>query len=75
MGDEENIEEGAEVVDEGGEEMQGAQFVPEISAKPKPDVYTALLVLAFLAFAVGIGLAGNELNDFYDVQFWVFSKK
>jgi hypothetical protein len=49
--------------------------VPEISAKPKPDVYTALLVLAFLAFAVGIGLAGNELNDFYDVQFWVFSKK
>ncbi len=77
MADEENVEEGATeeapVVEE--QEIEGAEFVPEVTSKPKPDVYSALLVLAFLAFLTGIIVAGNELHDFYDVQFWVFSKK
>lgn len=74
-----------EVVDEGGtteeavaaEEgaVEGAEFVPEVAAKAKPDVFTALLVIAFVAFLTGIILAGNELHDYYDVAFWVFTKK
>lgn len=75
MADEENVEEGiTETAEEPAEEMQGAQFVPEVASKVQPDVFTALLVLAFVCFFTGIFLAGNELNDFYDVQFWVFSK-
>lgn len=60
---------------EAGAGLEGAEFVPEVTAKPKPNTYTALLILAFVAFLAGVILAGNELYDFYDVQFWVFSKK
>ncbi len=78
MADEENVDDGGSteeqpIADEGA--VEGAEFVPEVVSKPKSDVYSAMLVLAFLAFAVGIYLAGNELNEFYDVQFWVFTKK
>lgn len=72
MADEEFVE-GAEEfsADEGG----GAEFVPESTHKPKPDVYSVLLILAFVAFFIGILIAGRELHQSYDVQFWVFTKK
>ncbi|MBI2931010.1 MAG: hypothetical protein HYY16_05115 [Planctomycetes bacterium] len=69
MAEEENIEEGA-----AEEEVQQAEFVPEPTVKPKPDVFTALLAVAFAAFFIGTLLAANELYDFYDVQFWILSK-
>jgi len=78
MADEEENLEGAPTEDQPvaeEEAVQGAEFVPEVVSKPKSDVYSAMLVLAFLAFAIGIYLAGNELHEFYDVQFWVFTKK
>ena len=59
------------------EEAQPAatEFVPEASAKPKSNVYTTLLILAFLAFLTGSFIAGNEAWQHYDVQFFgVFSK-
>jgi len=63
---------------EGAEEgapVEGAEFVPEAAAKPRSDVYTVLLILAFLAFVAGCIIAGRELYEDYDVQFWVFTKK
>ena len=77
MADEEMLETGDETVeqptiDEGAE---GAEFVPEASTKPKNDIYTLLLIVGFVAFLTGCILGGNELYDFYDVTFWVLSKK
>ena len=68
-GEEAPAEEAA--ADEGG----GQEFVPEMSAKPRSDVYTALLVLGCLAFLSSIILAGMELYEYYDVNFWVLGKK
>ena len=55
-------------------DVRGAEFVPEAALKPKSDVYTAMLILAFVVFLGGCILAGRELWEFYDVQFWVFTK-
>ena len=66
------VDEGAPV-DDGG--MDGAEFVPEASGKPKSDVYTMLLIFTFIAFLAGIIIAGRELFEAYDVQFWVFSRE
>ena len=78
MADEEAIE-GDPAEEQPVEEQQpvdqGAAFIPDILAKPKNDVYTALLVMGFVAFFVGIFLAGRELYECYDVQFWIFTKK
>ncbi|MBI4565003.1 MAG: hypothetical protein HY716_09965 [Planctomycetes bacterium] len=63
---------------EGEEEAaasEGAEFVPEVVQKPRSDVYTLLLVLAFVGFLAGIIIVGTELREHYDVQFWVFTKK
>lgn len=70
MADEEVVE-GA---DEGAP-VEGAEFVPEAVAKPRSDVYTVLLILAFLAFVAGCIIAGRECWEHYDVQFWMFTKK
>jgi len=76
MADEEIVEGGEEYSgDEGsGSYPAGTEFVPESSAKPKPDVYSVLLIMAFLAFLVGIVVAGRELHQNYDVQFLVLKK-
>jgi len=52
----------------------GHEFVPEATHKPKSDVYSALLILAFLAFLAGSIVSGREAWEHYDVQFWVFDK-
>jgi len=59
MADEEFVE-GAEefAAEESGAGYGGAEFVPEPVHKPKPDVYSVLLILAFVAFLVGIIIAG-----------------
>lgn len=76
MADEEEvIESGEEGVVEEQVEDQGAEFIPADLGKPKSDVYSAMLVLAFVAFLVGSILAGRELWEAYDVQFFVFGKK
>ena len=72
MAREENIEEGLEV--QPGP-VEGAEFVPEAALKPKSDVYTVLLVLGFLVFLGGSIVAGRELWEHYDVQFWMFTKQ
>ena len=66
-----------EEVTEGAEEAQPAatEFVPEASAKPKSNVYTAILVLSFCAFLAGCILSGREAWEHYDVQFWMFTKQ
>lgn len=74
MADEEVLE-GAEGAEEGDAGQEAGEFVPESTAKPKNDVFTLLLGLTFVAFLAGILLAGNELHDFYDVQFFIFGKK
>jgi hypothetical protein len=74
MAHDDNAEtEGMEPVE--GASPAGAEFVPEKSAKPKSDVYSAMLILAFLAFAVGIGISGREAWEHYDVQFGMFTKQ
>ncbi len=74
MADDEEV-----VEDEGAEEAEeqggGRAFVAPDAAKPKSDAFTVLLVLSFVAFLTGIVLAGMELHEYYDVQFWVFSKQ
>ena len=75
MGD--DILEGEEFADDmadtGG--MAGAEFVAEAPGKPKADVYTLILILTFVFFVAGIIIAGKELYEAYDVQFWVFTKE
>jgi hypothetical protein len=74
MADDDNADtEGMEPAE--GASPAGAEFVPERSAKPKSDAYTAMLILAFLAFAVGIGISGREAWEHYDVQFGMFTKQ
>ena len=51
------------------------RFVAEASHKPKSDAWTLMLILTFLAFAVGAGVAGREAWEHYDVEFWMFSKE
>jgi len=74
MGDEEEVVEGEEAVEESSAPA-GREFVPTAASKPKSDAYTAMLVLGFLGFLTSIVLAGMELYEYYDVQFWVFTKK
>ena len=78
MGDDilegEDMMEDTGAIDDGGA-MAGAEFVPEAPGKPKSDVYTLLLILTFVAFLTGIIIAGKELYEAYDVQFWVFTKE
>lgn len=66
-----------EAVEEGAEEAQPAatEFVPEASAKPKSNVYSAILILAFCAFLAGCIISGREAWEHYDVQFWMFTKQ
>jgi hypothetical protein len=52
----------------------GHEFVPEAVHKPKSDVYTAILILSFIAFLAGCIVSGREAWEHYDVQFWVFDK-
>jgi hypothetical protein len=54
---------------------EGAEFVPDAGTKPKSDVYTMLLILSFVVFLAGCIVAGRELWEHYDVQFWMFTKK
>lgn len=49
-----------------------AEFIPA-SIKPQSDVYTMMLVLAFIFFCAGVYLAGKELHEFYDVKFGFLS--
>jgi hypothetical protein len=53
----------------------GHEFVPEATHRPKSDAWTLMLVLTFLAFSVGAGVAGREAWEHYDVQFFMFSKE
>lgn len=81
MADEENIEEGGvEEQPQEGEPVEEAAPAEEAGFAPpagaaKPDVYTALLAVTFVAFFIGLILAGNVLYDYYDVRFWILSKK
>ena len=71
-------EEEEEVVEEGAEEEAqpaATEFVPETSAKPKSNVYSAILILTFCAFLAGCILTGRETWEHYDVQFWMFTKQ
>ena len=75
MSDEEFLDDD-EFASESGEHFAaGAEFIPEASTKPKSNIYTALLVITFLAFFTGCIIAGNELYEHYDVQFWVLEKQ
>ena len=69
MADEEEVVEGAEA------QPAATEFVPEASGKPKSNVYTTLLILAFVAFFAGSWIAGNEAYSHYDVQFFGIFKK
>ncbi len=77
MADDEEVVEGeeAEEVQEEDAAPSGKEFVPADAGKPKSDVYTALLILCCVAFIGGIVLAGMELHEYYDVNFWVMGKK
>jgi hypothetical protein len=68
MADEENVD------TEGADAGQG-EFVPAKPVKPKSDVYTTMLILAFLAFLTGAIVSGREAWEHYDVQFGMFEKR
>lgn len=72
---EENVDtEDMEPVQEGAAPA-GAEFVPDKSSKPKSDSYTAMLILAFVAFLTGTIVSGREAWEHYDVQFGMFEKR
>lgn len=72
MADEEIVED--QDVDAGS--VEGAEFVPDVAAKPKSDVYSLLLILSFVVFLAGSIVVGRECWEFYDVQYWgIFAKK
>ena len=43
----------------------GPAYVEAEAAKPRADVYSAMLILAFLLFGVAIAVAYQELNEYY----------
>jgi hypothetical protein len=47
---------------------------PLVVPRPKSDVWTLLLILTFIIALATIIIAGIELNEFYDVSFWIFQK-
>jgi hypothetical protein len=51
-----------------------AEEKPLVVPKPKSDVWTLLLILTFVIALATIIIAGIELNEFYDVTFWIFQK-
>ena len=59
----------SEIPEEDGP-IEGAEFVPDASLKPRSDVYTLLLILSFVVFVAGCIVAGVELHENYDVQYW-----
>ncbi len=59
------VEGEAEVEEEG--EGSGPSYIEAEAAKPRADVYSAMLILAFLLFGVAIAVAYQELHDFYKV--------
>ena len=73
-GDDE-VTEGIEAEEAAPAAPSGHEFVAEASHKPKSDAWTLMLVLTFLAFAVGAGVAGREAWEHYDVEFYMFSKE
>ena len=79
MADDEIIEEGGEeLAEEAYEEAprKSSRFAMAQAAGPRPklDPFTVFLIVACGAFLLSIFLAAAELHDYYDVQFWVFSK-
>ncbi len=42
---------------------------------PKSNVWTLLLVLSCVFMLTGIIIIGNELHEFYHVNFWVMNPK
>jgi hypothetical protein len=73
-GDDE-VTEGIEAEEAAPAAPSGHEFVAESSHKPKSDAWTLMLILTFLAFAAGAGVAGREAWEHYDVEFWMFSKE
>ncbi len=73
MADEDDTE-GLDPVQDGGA-PGGAEFVPDKPSKAKSDSYTAMLILAFVAFLAGTIISGREAWEHYDVQFGMFEKK
>ena len=76
----EEVEGEAEVEEDLGEEMEGMAAAPMATgepiydpsaaehlppSKPRSNVYTTMLILAFLFFGLAIYLAGDELHRFY----------
>lgn len=75
MAREEDVDtEGLDPVEE-GTAPAGAEFVPDKPSKAKSDSYTAMLILAFLAFLAGTIISGREAWEHYDVQFGMFEKR
>ncbi len=54
---------------------EGVELQEESSLRPKSDIFTLMLVLAFVAFLAGSIIAGRECWDNYDVQFLFFTKE
>lgn len=87
--EEEIIEEGGAEEEPQADAEVEAEVEPEAEERPrksgrfaaapaggsKLDLFTVLLMAASAAFLISIVLAGSELHDFYDVQFYIFSKK
>lgn len=74
--EEEAPEEGAAPAEEAvAEPLEGAEFVPAESLKPKSDVYSLILILTFVLFLAGVIVAGREAWEHYDVQWGMFEKK
>jgi hypothetical protein len=69
------VTEGIEAEEAAPAAPSGHEFVAEASHKPKSDAWTLMLILTFLAFSVGAGVAGREAWEHYDVEFWMFSKE
>lgn len=57
------------------EEEAPVEAEPAELPPPKSNVWTLLLVLSCVFMLTGIILIGNELHEFYHVNFWVMNPK
>lgn len=59
------VEGEAEVEEEASD--SGPSYIEAEAAKPRADVYSAMLILAFVLFGVAIAVAYQELSEIYKV--------
>ncbi len=65
----------ADLPEDAGGDAEGVELQEAGSLRPKSDIFTLMLILAFVAFLTGCIIAGRECWDNYDVQWLLWTKE